>query len=255
MRNLLVDLNSYSCNLKIVSGGFVLDLPNKVEYRSDLTPKVTSISPRYLQSQGGDVTVQGTNFTVDCSLIIDNVGSTLTNTITSTSPPSFVYKVNARTDIVPHSLVIKCLNGNAALMGNDVEFIDLWSLNATWGDDFLPTEGDSIHVPSGQTLLVDVSPPMLKLVMVEGKMIFQDKNIDFDAHYIVVNGGELWAGLKDSPFKNKLRITLHGEKYDNTMPGMGNKHIGIINGKLYLYGDPRTPTWTSLAETATVGAT
>lgn len=79
-------------------------------------------------------------------------------------------------------------------MGNDVLFVDRWSENATWGNDFLPTEGESIFVPKGQTLLVDISPPIMKLVLVEGKMIFEDKDINFDSHYIIVREGELRAG-------------------------------------------------------------
>lgn len=33
---------------------------------------------------------------------------------------------------------------------------------------------------------------------------------------------------------------------------MGNKLIGVINGELFLFGNPRTPTWTSLQTSATV---
>lgn len=34
------------------------------------------------------------------------------------------------------------------------------------------------------------------------------------------------------------------------MPGMGNKLLGAFSGKIKLYGAPRTPTWTSLQNTA-----
>jgi hypothetical protein len=55
----------------------------------------------------------------------------------------------------------------------------------------------------------------------------------------MVRKGTLRAGTKENTFKNKLTITLYGEKYDSAMPGMGNKLIGIVNGKLSLHGDPR----------------
>ena len=60
-----------------------------------------------------------------------------------------------------HTLDIKCENGRAALMGNDALFADRWSESATWGNDFLPVEGESVFVPKGQTLLVDISPPKM----------------------------------------------------------------------------------------------
>jgi hypothetical protein len=40
------------------------------------------------------------------------------------------------------------------------------------------------------TLLVDQSTPVLFTVIVEGgKIQFEDKNLTFDTHYFVLNGG------------------------------------------------------------------
>lgn len=71
-------------------------------------------------------------------------------------------------------------------------------------------------------------------------------DINLDLHYLIVRGGELRAGTSTATFQNKLVITLHGLKSDNALPGMGNKLIGVINGKLQFYGAPRTPTWSKL---------
>lgn len=47
-----------------------------------------------------------------------------------------------------------------------------------------------MSVPVGMTLLVDQSTPILNSVIVEGKIIFEDvKDLTFDAHYFVINGG------------------------------------------------------------------
>jgi len=63
--------------------------------------------------------------------------------------------------------------GNVALQGNVFTYVSAWSEPSTWGGDFAPIEGDSIHVPTGMHLLVDVdSTPLLKAVIVEGSLIF-----------------------------------------------------------------------------------
>lgn len=63
--------------------------------------------------------------------------------------------------------------GNVALQGNTFTYVSAWSESSTWGGDFPPIEGDSIHIPPGKHLLVDVdSVPLLKAVIVEGSLIF-----------------------------------------------------------------------------------
>lgn len=58
-----------------------------------------------------------------------------------------------------------------------------------------------MSVPVGMTLLVDQSTPILNSVIVEGKIIFEDvKDLTFDAHYFVINGGEFEAGTETKPF-------------------------------------------------------
>lgn len=48
-----------------------------------------------------------------------------------------------------------------------------WSSDSTWGDDGQPEEYESVWIPKGLTLIVDVpNPPPLKEVIVEGSLIF-----------------------------------------------------------------------------------
>ena len=69
-------------------------------------------------------------------------------------------------------------------------YIDRWSEERTWGGEAVPREGDSVYVPKGMTLLVDESTPVLYTVLVDGKIMFEDgKDLTFDAHYMVINGG------------------------------------------------------------------
>ena len=62
---------------------------------------------------------------------------------------------------------------------------------------------------------MDVSTPKLKLVTIEGVMMFDDtKDLTLDAHYIVIREGHLMAGMPDKRRTKKLTITLHGVKED-----------------------------------------
>jgi len=63
--------------------------------------------------------------------------------------------------------------GNAALNGNNFVYVSAWSETSTWGGDFPPAEMESIHVPIGMNLLVDIDDtPKLDAVIVEGSIIF-----------------------------------------------------------------------------------
>jgi G8 domain len=124
----------------------------------------------------------------------------------------------------------------------------------------LPTTGDSVWIPSGMHLLVDVSStPVLNLVLVEGSLIFPPDDSDssslatFDATYIFVHGGYMEVGTEDFPYTSKLIITMHGDKYTPEIPIFGSKCIAVMMGDLEMHGVPRTPTWTSLYTTANSG--
>lgn len=54
-------------------------------------------------------------------------------------------------------------------------YIDRWSAPTTWQYGEIPLDGDTVWVPAGQSVLVDVTPPPLNLVLVEGEMIFDNR--------------------------------------------------------------------------------
>jgi hypothetical protein len=52
-------------------------------------------------------------------------------------------------------------------------YASAWSSDTTWGGEFAPLEMETIYIPTGLNLLVDVdSTPELNLIMVEGSLIF-----------------------------------------------------------------------------------
>ena len=110
-------------------------------------------------------------------------------------------------------------------------------------------------------LLVDIDKsPELNLVIVDGgRLIFPPDDDDpnhvreFDANYIFINNGQMQIGTERNPYTSKLILTMHGQKYDPSMPLYGNKCIGIRNSILDIHGVPRSHSWTSLATTAVEG--
>jgi len=49
----------------------------------------------------------------------------------------------------------------------------MWSADTTWGGEFSPMEMESIWIPKGLNLYVDVdSTPKLNAIIVEGYLIF-----------------------------------------------------------------------------------
>lgn len=134
-------------------------------------------------------------------------------------------------------------------------YVSLWSSDTTWGGEFAPMEGESIHVPVGLNLYIDIDrSPILNAVIVEGSIIFApdtDPNHErfFDARYIFVSGGLMEVGTEEFPYTSKITITMHGLLSDPYLPIYGNKVIGVRYGTLDMHGVVRDKTWTVLDQT------
>jgi hypothetical protein len=146
------------------------------------------------------------------------------------------------------------------LQGNTYRYCSLWSEESTWGNLLKPIDGESVAVPEGLCLLVDIqTSPKLRLVQVDGgALIFPSHDDDpdyeqfFDAHYIFANNGTIEIGTEAHPFQSKLTITMYGEKYDPAMPIFGKKSIGVMRGQLDIHGKPKK-SWTDLDTTIFAG--
>lgn len=86
-------------------------------------------------------------------------------------------------------------------------------------------------------MLVDIdSTPILNTIIVEGSLIFPSdiKSANhvrtLDAHLILCHGGYIEMGTESAPYSSNLQITMHGKKYDPTVPIYGQKVIGVRNG-------------------------
>ncbi|MGH8228084.1 MAG: G8 domain-containing protein [Steroidobacteraceae bacterium] len=124
----------------------------------------------------------------------------------------------------------------------------LWSDPATWPDRKVPRVGDTVTIERGEDVLLDVSPPPLGGLHIEGTLSFSDKRaLELTTESIIVNG-ELAIGTKAKPHTHKATIIL-----TNSVPG-NDRGIVIAGGTLSLHGD-RTNSWTKLAATAKAGST
>lgn len=188
----------------------------------------------------------------DVTVTIDGVDCAVQSYVSS----QITCTLGERTGLPDHSIEILIDGyGLASLGGNDFLYVNLWSEEATWGYELEPIEGESVYIPAGLNLLVDVdSTPVLNLVLIEGSLIFpSDSDAShertFDAYIIYINGGKFQAGTEDEPYSSKLTITLHGEKYGPLIPIFGNKCIANYAGTLDMHGIERNYVFAHLAET------
>lgn len=72
-------------------------------------------------------------------------------------------------------------------------YVDAWSAGSTWGGGLPPFEGDSVVVPANTTILLDVSPPRLGALVLEGTLQLDPEasELRLDADYIIIAGGAL----------------------------------------------------------------
>jgi hypothetical protein len=125
----------------------------------------------------------------------------------------------------------------------------LWSDPATWPGSKVPTAGDKVVIESGKEVILDVSPPALNGLTINGKLSFSDNSdLELTTEWVMVFG-ELEIGTEASPHTNNATITLTDNVKNEQLMGMGDRGIMLSGGTLNLHGN-RTNSWTKLASTA-----
>jgi cell migration-inducing and hyaluronan-binding protein len=131
----------------------------------------------------------------------------------------------------------------------------LWSDPATWPQGRVPQEGDAVIIPRDREVTLDVDPPALRSLTIEGRLVFADtQDVGLDTEWIYVSGGELQIGTADNPFRHKATITLTDNVPGEDINAMGDRGIMLMAGKLTMHGD-RENAWSKLTATAQAGAT
>ncbi len=119
----------------------------------------------------------------------------------------------------------------------------------------MPGAGEEVTIPRDVEMVLDVSPPALRSVTVQGKLTFADeRDLALTTEWIYVPGGEVQIGTEASPFRHNATITLTDNVRNENINTMGDRGIILLRGTLNMHGN-RDHTWTKLAATAERGAT
>ncbi|XP_043545298.1 fibrocystin-L-like [Chiloscyllium plagiosum] len=246
-----------ACDVVVVNGNDSSKVSNGFTYLSALTPVITTINPRRGGTGGGTkLTITGSGF---CSDISEN------NVIIAETPCE-IQSVN-ETNIVcvtgahfpsQQTKVIVNVRGNgiAKLDNADFNYIDVWSSRYTWGGDTPPEAGSLVVITRGQTILLDQSTPVLKMLVIQGgTLVFDEADIELQTENILItDGGVFQIGTESAPFRHKAIITLHGHLRAKELPLYGAKTLAVREGTLDLHGLPVPVVWTHLAQTAKAGS-
>src|ERR1700680_1289103 len=134
-----------------------------------------------------------------------------------------------------------------------------WSDAATWPDKKVPAKDAVVTIGRDMDVLLDVTPPALHGLTINGKLSFADnKDLELTTEWIMLHG-ELEIGTEAKPHTHQATITLTNDIKDEDIGGMGgandriDRGILLMGGTLNLHGD-RTNTWTKLAQTAAAGS-
>ncbi|MBO9519619.1 MAG: G8 domain-containing protein, partial [Porphyrobacter sp.] len=67
-----------------------------------------------------------------------------------------------------------------------------WSDPAAWPDRQVPREGEAVTIARDMDVILDVTPPALRSITVQGKLTFADeRDLDLVTDWIYVPGGEV----------------------------------------------------------------
>src|SRR5580658_1476460 len=134
-----------------------------------------------------------------------------------------------------------------------------WSDASTWPDKKVPAKDAVVTIEKDTNVVLDVSPPPLRSLTINGKLSFADnKDLELSTEWVMVHG-ELEIGTEARPHTRKATITLTDNVKDEDMSGIGgtndrsDRGIMMMGGTLNLHGN-RTNSWTKLSRTAHAGS-
>ncbi len=133
-----------------------------------------------------------------------------------------------------------------------------WSNPATWPDKKVPGKDAAVTIDKDMNVILDVSPPALRSLTINGKLSFADnKDLELSTEWVMVHG-ELEIGTEARPHTRKATITLTDNVKDEDMTGIGgtndrsDRGIMMMGGTLNLHGTEKN-SWTKLTKTAAAG--
>ncbi len=137
-----------------------------------------------------------------------------------------------------------------------------WSDPATWPDKKVPAKDDVVTIEKDMNVILDVSPPPLHGLKLDGTLSFADnKDLELTTEWIMLHG-TLEIGTEAKPHTRKATITITDNVKDEDISvppatvasDRSDRGIMIMGGTLSLHGN-RTNSWTKLSKTADAGST
>jgi len=129
-----------------------------------------------------------------------------------------------------------------------------WSDPATWSGKKVPGEGSAVTIDKDMDVVLDVSPPALRSLTINGKLSFANsKDLELTTEWIMLHG-ELEIGTEAAPHTRNATITLTNNVPGEDVMAMGDRGIMLMGGTLSLHGN-RKDSWTKLVKTAAAGST
>jgi cell migration-inducing and hyaluronan-binding protein len=128
-----------------------------------------------------------------------------------------------------------------------------WSDAATWPDKKVPGKDDVVTIEKDMDVVLDVSPPPLHGIRLNGTLSFADnKDLELTTEWIMVHG-TLEIGTEAKPHTRNATITLTNNVPREDIDAMGDRGIMLMGGTLSLHGTEKN-SWTRLAKTAAAGS-
>lgn len=141
------------------------------------------------------------------------------------------------------------------------DFIRNWSNSSMWPNGQLPQENEVAVVVQGWRVRLDIDPPNLKSLIVDGELIFDTSraNSQLNSSLIWVRLGSITAGDPANPFPGKITINMTGNRnseqllIDSIIDTSSNTIA--VTGSMKLYGQTSKKSWSKLQAVANVGDT
>uniref|UniRef100_A0A6I8N1M6 Fibrocystin-L n=1 Tax=Ornithorhynchus anatinus TaxID=9258 RepID=A0A6I8N1M6_ORNAN len=244
------------CEVTVANGKDLSQLNAAFTYSSLLTPIITSVAPRRGGTAGGTrLTITGSGFSSDWQDVHVTIAQA-TCDVELTNKTHIICTTRAQSPSQWTKVHVNIGGSGIARLDNaDFFYVDVWSSPFSWGGESPPEEGSLVVITKGQTILLDQSTPVLKMLLIQGgSLIFDEADIELQAENILISdGGILQIGTERAPFQHKAIITLHGHLRSPELPVYGAKTLAVREGILDLHGRPIPVIWTRLAETAEAG--
>ncbi|XP_073714826.1 fibrocystin-L [Misgurnus anguillicaudatus] len=245
------------CEVAVMNGNDTVYIQDGYTYRSSLTPVISDVTPRRGGTAGGTrLTITGSGFSTNAGELNVTIAGSVCD-VQSANQTQIICVTNAQNKSQETKVRVQIGNRGIATMDHaDFFYIDVWSSPYTWGGLSPPETGTLAVITAGQTILLDTSTPVLKMLLIQGgRLIFDEADIELQAgNILITDGGALQIGTEQQPFQHKAIITLHGHLRSKEIPVYGAKTLGVREGVLDLHGIPVPVPWTRLSQTAQNGS-